>query len=168
LRTAGPRARSRGAAAAAGIPSRGGGGALRPALARGRRCSTSGHEPPRAALSPALALALAEAASWLLLPQWAPENGSRSFWRFDERLGWSNRPGASGVHLHPDFAPRVEINAEGLRDRSYPEARVPGLCRMLVVGDSFTGLDVEREEIWHERIERATRTGRSERRRRGL
>jgi hypothetical protein len=107
-----------------------------------------------AAASLVLALGLAEVASWTLLPQWAPENGSRTFWRFDERLGWSHRPGASGVHLHRDFAPRVEINAEGLRDRRYPEARVPGLCRMLAVGDSFTwGFGVEREEIWHERIE---------------
>jgi hypothetical protein len=102
----------------------------------------------------AATLALAEVASWRLLPQWAPENGSRTFWRYDELLGWSHRPGASGVHRHPDFAARVEINAQGLRDRDYPEARVPARCRMLVVGDSFTwGFGVQREEIWHERIE---------------
>ena len=102
----------------------------------------------------AATLALAEAASWWLFPQWAPEDGSRTFWGYDELLGWSHRPGASGVHRHPDFAARVEINARGLRDRDYPEARVPGLCRMLVVGDSFAwGFGVQREEIWHERIE---------------
>lgn len=107
-----------------------------------------------AAVSVVLALGLAEVASWTLLPQWAPENGSRTFWRFDRSLGWSNRPGASGVHVHQDFAPRVEINAEGLRDKEYPEARVPGLCRMVVVGDSFTwGFGVERNEIWHELLE---------------
>jgi GDSL-like lipase/acylhydrolase family protein len=102
----------------------------------------------------AATVALAEVASRRLLPQWAPENGSRTFWGYDELLGWSHRPGASGVHRHPDFAARVEINAQGLRDRDYPEARVPGRCRMLVVGDSFTwGFGVQREEIWHERIE---------------
>jgi hypothetical protein len=101
-----------------------------------------------------LTLLLAEVASWNLLPQWAPENGSRTFWRYDERLGWSHRPGATGVHRHPDFAARVETSAQGLRDRVYPEARVPGLCRMLVLGDSFTwGFGVDREQIWHERIE---------------
>jgi hypothetical protein len=48
----------------------------------------------------------------------------------------------------------VEISSQGLRDRVYPEARAPGLCRMLVVGDSFTwGFGVQREEIWHERLE---------------
>jgi len=107
-----------------------------------------------AAVAVALTLALAEVASWYLLPQWAPENGSRTFWRYDERLGWSHRPGASGVHRHPDFAARVETSSQGLRDRDYPEARVPGLCRMLVLGDSFTwGFGVDREHIWHERIE---------------
>jgi hypothetical protein len=107
-----------------------------------------------AALAVVLTLGLAEIASWWLLPQWAPENGSRTFWRYDELLGWSHRPGASGVHRHPDFAARVEISAQGLRDRVYPEARVDGLCRMLAVGDSFTwGFGVQRDEIWHERIE---------------
>ncbi len=102
----------------------------------------------------ALTLALAEVASWFLLPQWAPENGSRTFWRYDERLGWAHRPGASGVHRHPDFAARVEISSQGLRDREYPEARVAGRCRMLVLGDSFAwGFGVDREEIFHERIE---------------
>jgi hypothetical protein len=107
-----------------------------------------------AASAVTLTLALAEVASWFLLPQWAPENGSRTFWRYDERLGWSQRPGANGVHRHADFAARVEVSAQGLRDREYPEARVPGLCRMLVLGDSFAwGFGVEREEIFHELIE---------------
>jgi hypothetical protein len=107
-----------------------------------------------AVLAVALTLGLAEVAAWVLLPQWAPENGSRTFWRYDELLGWSHRPGASGVHRHPDFAARVAISSQGLRDRVYPEARVAGLCRMLVVGDSFTwGFGVQQDEIWHERIE---------------
>ena len=106
------------------------------------------------AASLALSLACAEVASWYLLPQWAPENASRTFWRYDEGLGWSNRPGASGVQLHRDFAPRIEINAAGQRDRDYPTDRVPGRCRMLVLGDSFTwGYGVEREQIWHELVE---------------
>jgi lysophospholipase L1-like esterase len=106
------------------------------------------------AASLALSLACAEVASWYLLPQWAPENASRTFWRYDERLGWSNRPGASGVQLHRDFAPRIEINAAGQRDRDYPMDRVPGRCRMLALGDSYAwGYGVEREQIWHELVE---------------
>jgi hypothetical protein len=101
-----------------------------------------------------LTLALAELASRWLFPGWIPENGSRVFWRYDELLGWSHRPGARGVHRQPDFAVEVAISPQGLRDRVYPEARTPGLCRMLVLGDSFTwGFGVEREQIWHERIE---------------
>lgn len=107
-----------------------------------------------AIVSLAIALALAEVATWVLLPSWAPENASRTFWRYDERLGWSNRPGARGVQRQRDFAPRIEINAAGQRDRDIPVERVPGRCRLLAVGDSYTwGYGVEREEIWHELLE---------------
>jgi hypothetical protein len=108
-----------------------------------------------AAAAVAATLALAEAAARRLLPEWAPVNGSRAFWRYDALLGWSHRPGANGIHRERDFAVRVETSSQGLRDRVYPEQRAAGLCRMLVAGDSFAwGFGVEREEIWHERIER--------------
>ena len=88
------------------------------------------------------------------MPGWAPDKAYRIFWQYDPLLGWSLRPGARGTHHHQDFAVQVEISSQGLRDRVYPEARVPGMRRMLLLGDSFTfGFGVEGDEIWHERIE---------------
>jgi GDSL-like Lipase/Acylhydrolase len=101
-------------------------------------------------------LGLAELAARHVLPEWRPENGSRLFWRYDPLLGWSHQPGSEGIHEKADFAVHVVTSAQGLRDRLYPEARVPGLCRMIAVGDSFTwGFGVEDGQIWHERIEAA-------------
>ena len=102
----------------------------------------------------AATLGLAEAGARLLAPAWAPQHAERSFWRHDELLGWAQRPGQSGTLDHPDFSVRVEISAQGLRDREYPVARVPGLRRMLVLGDSFAwGFGVERQEVFDALLE---------------
>ena len=95
-----------------------------------------------------------ELASRFLFPEWVPDASERSFWEYDELLGWVNQPGREGVHRHADFAVEVSISDQGLRDRTYPEARTPGRRRMLVLGDSFAwGYGVERPEIWHEVLE---------------
>lgn len=102
----------------------------------------------------AVTLLLGELASRVLFPEWVPDQAERTFWAYDETLGWVNQPGRRGTHRQPDFAVQVEISSQGLRDREYPEARVPGKRRMLVLGDSFAwGYGVERPDIWHERIE---------------
>jgi hypothetical protein len=102
----------------------------------------------------AVALALGEFAARLFVPGWAPDQAYRIFWQYDPLLGWSNRPGARGMHRSPDFETYVEISSQGLRDRVYPLERVPGKGRILLLGDSYTwGFGVEREQIWHELIE---------------
>lgn len=115
----------------------------------------------RAAATAALALAaslfalgIAEGAARVFAPSWAPQHAERNFWRYDSLLGWAHREGASGELRNPDFAVHVEISKQGFRDRVYPEKRVPGLHRMLVLGDSFSfGFGVERPQIMWEILE---------------
>jgi hypothetical protein len=99
-------------------------------------------------------IVLAEMASRVLVPEWAPVGGDRGFWAYDPLLGWSLTPGASGRLEYVDFSVKVGINSDGLRDRDYPVERVPGKHRMLVLGDSFAwGYGVEQNERFSEVIE---------------
>jgi len=101
-------------------------------------------------------IVLAEVASRVLVPAWAPVGGDRGFWAYDPELGWGHTPGASGRLEYVDFSVGVEINSEGLRDRDYPLGRVPGKHRMLVLGDSFAwGYGVEQNERFSEVIEKS-------------
>lgn len=101
-------------------------------------------------------IALAEMASRVLVPEWAPVGGDRGFWAYDAELGWSHTPGASGQLEYVDFSVQVRINSDGLRDREYPVERVPGKHRMLVLGDSFAwGYGVEQQEVFSELIEKS-------------
>jgi hypothetical protein len=66
--------------------------------------------------------------------------GTRALWQYDERLGWSHRPGASAdtrlenaTRPGPDVA-IAHINGAGLRG---PEIRGDAPRRILVLGDSF-------------------------------
>ena len=94
-----------------------------------------------------------EAAVRLWIPGWAPPAGDRRFWAYDPLLGWRHVPGRSGLHQHPDFRVRVDINDAGLRDRDYPTARTQR-DRMLFLGDSFGwGFGVERDESVSELLE---------------
>jgi len=107
-----------------------------------------------AAAAIAATLGLAEAGARLLAPGWAPQHAERNFWRHDALLGWAHRPGQSGTLDHPDFSVRVEISAQGLRDREYPLERAPGRRRMLVLGDSFAwGFGVERDRVFDALLE---------------
>ncbi|OPZ30493.1 MAG: hypothetical protein BWZ02_00736 [Lentisphaerae bacterium ADurb.BinA184] len=108
-----------------------------------------------AGLGIVLALVAAEYATRLLFPTWAPATADRLFWVYDAQLGWFHRPGTVGVFRHPDFAVKVAINSQGLRDDECPPAPAPGRRRLLVVGDSQAwGYGVEREERFSECIER--------------
>jgi hypothetical protein len=99
-------------------------------------------------------LVAGEIAARFLFPEWVPEMAERSFWRYDERLGWAHAPGQSGVHRQPDFAVEVEISSQGLRDREYLVEPPDAAKRILVLGDSFAwGQGVAREHLWHEIIE---------------
>ncbi len=54
----------------------------------------------------------------------------------DRRLGWRNRPGASGPYGGNEFETWVTINADGQRGPSHPLGRTPGVHRIAVLGDS--------------------------------
>ncbi|MGC6488247.1 MAG: SGNH/GDSL hydrolase family protein [Planctomycetota bacterium] len=61
-----------------------------------------------------------------------------SFLRYDERLGWSNLPGAAGRHRAPSFDVPVRIDERGCRvaERAAPPAPLDGAVWLL--GDSMT------------------------------
>ena len=75
------------------------------------------------------------------------------FWRYDELLGWSHEPGASGEFVGPrpwpiEFRGRVSINSLGLRG---PEIgpREPSELRVLFSGDSIVAaLEVDYEQTF--------------------
>lgn len=101
-----------------------------------------------------LALGMLEIGAQTLVPQWAPTSTDRSFWEYDELLGWAHTPNATAEMDHPDFSITVTHNAQGLRDRDYPLARVEGRRRMLLLGSSFSwGFGVEQDEIYAELVE---------------
>jgi len=58
---------------------------------------------------------------------------SEGIGRFDPLLGWSHRPGVTGMKG------QVTINERGLRGRhDYPDERPEGVVRIVACGDSFT------------------------------
>jgi len=85
----------------------------------------------------------------------SPERGL--FWRYDDRLGWAHRPGAEGRFRKPGlFDTTVTINAAGFRGRDHDAARLPGISRVVVIGDSITwGYGVEDDEVFTRLLERA-------------
>jgi len=103
-----------------------------------------------------VALAGAELAARWLAPQWGARGiAAAGIMRHDPLLGWSQRPGSSGVFALEGFAVRLAINRHGLRDRDYPVERPPGTRRVLLLGDSFAwGYGVEHEETVDELVER--------------
>lgn len=99
-------------------------------------------------------IALIEAGSRFLFPEWAPVSSDRNFWHYDPLLGWSGLPEASGRMEFIDFSVDVTLNSAGLRDIEYPAEKTPGRQRILLLGDSFGwGFGVEQEEIFAEVIE---------------
>lgn len=79
----------------------------------------------------ASALLVAELALRLFIP------AKPNFYRPDYYLGWTNRPGASGIYSYEGHS-EVRINADGQRDVTHPKAKPPGTFRIAVLGDSFT------------------------------
>ncbi len=75
---------------------------------------------------------------------------------YDPVLGWKLAPGRTLVFRGAHFGVHVAHNPEGLRDRHYDYARVPGRRRVLVLGDSVAWCwGVEQAECFTERLEQA-------------
>jgi SAM-dependent methyltransferase len=104
------------------------------------------------------ALAVAAASLFFLA---GAEIGVRALAPQEMRLRWYARegvmvlvPGYRGSYARPEYASRVEINADGLRDREYSRAKAPDTFRILVLGDALTtGLQVPVEATYPKRLE---------------
>ncbi len=55
----------------------------------------------------------------------------------DPEIGWVNKPGVRTRIEGPKLSYRVEINAQGLRDREHPYAKPEGVLRVVLLGDSL-------------------------------
>jgi hypothetical protein len=88
-----------------------------------------------------------------LFPEFRPQETIN---RFDERLGWSKKPGASVTRSTREFTIHVETNGQGLRDDPAAAApRASGTARVLALGDSFVlGYTVERADLFVDLLER--------------
>ena len=62
-----------------------------------------------------------------------------ALWEFNQTVGWTYQPGIHTWYKSPEFNSWVEINSRGLHDREHPYAKPPGVFRILLLGDSFTG-----------------------------
>ena len=112
-----------------------------------------------AALLFAVLAGLAGVAGELVLRAIAPQTD-------DQRLGVSLEGSARRYGLRPharaiEVGVQVETNSLGFREREYPQARVPGVRRVAVLGDSFTfGVGTEFAEIYSKALEaRLNRSG---------
>jgi hypothetical protein len=73
---------------------------------------------------------------------------------FDPVLGWRNRPGVSVTYRRREYQTKVTVNSLGFRDVEHPREKVPGVTRVLAMGDSFIeGFTVELEESMTRRAE---------------
>ncbi|HTF86855.1 MAG TPA: SGNH/GDSL hydrolase family protein [Planctomycetota bacterium] len=58
--------------------------------------------------------------------------------RFDPKLGWANDSGVRAFITTVEFSYRARINSQGFRDPETPIRKLPGLRRLLFLGDSMT------------------------------
>lgn len=67
-------------------------------------------------------------------------------------------PGAKGVYKTTEFETHYAINSLGLRDYEFPAKKPANVCRIMMVGDSFTeGEGVELDETFSKVLERMLR-----------
>jgi lysophospholipase L1-like esterase len=102
-----------------------------------------------------ICLLLFEAYFAVFNPQTARPNAVAArvwgFYKYDELLGWRNKPGAAGVFSTPEFSTSVTINSKGLRDKEREYKKPAGIKRVIVLGDSFTwGWGVEEKDKFTE------------------
>jgi hypothetical protein len=108
-------------------------------------------------------LALALVAGELALPFVVDRGacgGQLPFWRPDARVGWALVPGAARDAVvcdergHEVGRHRVEVNADGLRDRARRRERTTGTPRVLVLGDSYVeAMQVDFDDTFLARLE---------------
>ena len=111
-------------------------------------------------LSCALAIAGVELFSRLMFPRGTAEEGPErdagsEVIRHHAGLGWVLAPSARARHRTAEFDVSIETNADGLRESiDYPHQRVPGIRRVVALGDSFGfGYGVEQPESYAARLE---------------
>ena len=85
----------------------------------------------------------------------SPTGNPFLFYRFDEKLGWSNAPMMTGTFNRADFEYPVRINSFGMRQKEVTLEKRPGVFRIAFVGDSFVwGIGVPEEQRFTELVER--------------
>jgi hypothetical protein len=65
------------------------------------------------------------------------DTASASYTRYDPLLGWSHLAGAAGTYRRREYTVEVKINSQGRRDRERSPKPLPGVFRLLALGDSF-------------------------------
>ncbi len=87
--------------------------------------------------------------------QYYDEQGKpTTFTQYDELLGWSLIPGASGRSISAEYDVSVSINSKGFRDYERTFAKAEGIERMAVLGDSFVlGEQVEQSQRFTDLLE---------------
>jgi hypothetical protein len=67
----------------------------------------------------------------------------------DPRRGWRHTPGAEDTFVKLGFQQPIKINSRGLREREIPYEKVPGVTRVLAIGDSnVAGFEVPADKVW--------------------
>lgn len=70
----------------------------------------------------------------------------------DSQLGWTLRPGVSGVYTREGRG-FVQVNTEGRRDAGHSVAKPDGVYRIALLGDSYAeAMQVEREQAFWARL----------------
>lgn len=78
-------------------------------------------------------------------------NNTRPIYIYDPDLGHRHPPGANYMYARDEFSHQITINSQGWRDIERTHPKLPGVYRILVLGDSYTeALQVSSEEtfIW--------------------
>jgi hypothetical protein len=68
---------------------------------------------------------------------------------FDPAHGYGYEPGYTGTMIRTDYSNRLLMNSHGFHDRPWPEKKPPGVCRIVLLGDSLLASNqVQVQEMW--------------------
>ncbi len=96
----------------------------------------------------------------ILLAYFIPQETVKYSWtpevRYDESLGWFNKPNSSYERIFDEKIIRFSTNAQGFRDtREYNVMKKQGVRRVLVLGDSFiVGQNLDDSETYTKHLAR--------------